>query len=83
VQVIGVDEHCRRHTRHGPEFVTVVIDLTPVRAGTGPAQLLDMVEGRSKQVFKTWLAERPQAWCDGLEVVAGPSPVITFTSEGS
>ena len=29
-----------------------------------------MVEGRSKQVFKTWLAERPQAWRDQLEVVA-------------
>ena len=70
VQVIGVDEHCWRHTRHGPRFVTVVIDLTPVRAGTGPARLLDMVEGRSKQVFKTWLAERPQAWRDRLEVVA-------------
>jgi len=31
---------------------------------------LDMVEGRSKQVFKTWLAGRPQAWRDQLEVVA-------------
>src|SRR5664280_2440422 len=29
-----------------------------------------MVEGRSKQVFKTWLAARPQAWRDQLEVVA-------------
>lgn len=70
VQVIGVDEHCWRHTRQGPKFVTVVIDLTPVRAGTGPARLLDMVEGRSKAVFKTWLAARPQVWRDGLEVVA-------------
>ena len=39
----------------------MVIDLTPVRDGTGPARLLDMVEGRSKQAFKTWLADRPQA----------------------
>jgi transposase len=70
VQVIGVDEHCWRHTRHGPKFVTVVIDLTPVRAGTGPARLLDMVEGRSKQVFKTWLAGRDPAWRQGLDVVA-------------
>jgi len=29
-----------------------------------------MLEGRSKQGFKQWLAERPQAWRDGLEVVA-------------
>ncbi len=29
-----------------------------------------MVEGRSKQAFKTWLAARPQAWRDGVEVVA-------------
>ena len=29
-----------------------------------------MVEGRSKQAFKTWLASRPQAWRDGVEVVA-------------
>jgi len=48
----------------------VIIDLTPVRAGTGPARLLDMVEGRSKAVFKTWLADRPQHWRDRIEVVA-------------
>jgi len=29
-----------------------------------------MVEGRSKQAFKTRLAERPAAWRDGVEVVA-------------
>ena len=62
--VIGVDEHVWRHTRRGDKYVTVIIDLTPVRDGTGPARLLDMVEGRSKQAFKTWLADRPQAWRD-------------------
>jgi hypothetical protein len=36
----------------------VIIDLTPIRDGTGPARLLDMVQGRSKQVFKAWLGER-------------------------
>jgi transposase len=70
VRVLGVDEHCWRHTRRGDKYVTVIIDLTPVRDDTGPARLLDMVEGRSKQVFKTWLAERPQAWRDQIEVVA-------------
>jgi transposase len=48
----------------------VIIDLTPIRDGTGPARLLDMVEGRSKQAFKAWLADRPQAWRDAVEVVA-------------
>jgi transposase len=48
----------------------VVIDLTPVREGTGPARLLDMVAGRSKKAFKRWLAGRPPAWRDGVEVVA-------------
>ena len=70
VTVVGVDEHVWRHTRRGDKYVTVIIDLTAVRDGTGPARLLDMVAGRSKQAFKTWLAERPQAWRDGLEVVA-------------
>ncbi|GGO49550.1 hypothetical protein GCM10010977_31690 [Citricoccus zhacaiensis] len=70
VTAIGVDEHVWRHTRRGDKYVTVIIDLTPLRAGTGPARLLDMVEGRSKKVFKTWLAERDQDWQDGIDVVA-------------
>jgi transposase len=70
VQVVGVDEHVWRHTRRGDKYVTVIIDLTPVRDKTGPARLLDMVEGRSKQVFKQWLADRPQAWRDAVEAVA-------------
>jgi len=70
VRVIGVDEHCWRHTRRGDRYVTVIIDLTPIRDGTGPARLLDMVQGRSKQVFKTWLGERDTSWRDGVEVVA-------------
>lgn len=70
VSAIGVDEHVWRHTRRGDRFVTVIIDLTPIREKTGPARLLDMVEGRSKQVFKQWLADRPRTWRDGVEVVA-------------
>jgi len=70
VRVIGVDEHAWRHTRRGGKFVTVIIDLTPVRDGTGPARLLDMVEGRSKQVFKTWLDQQSPAFRDAIEVVA-------------
>lgn len=70
VRAIGVDEHVWRHTLKGDKYVTVIIDLTPIRDGTGPARLLDMVEGRSKQVFATWLADRPQAWRDAVQVVA-------------
>ena len=70
VKVIGVDEHAWRHTRKGDKYVTVIIDLTPTRDDTGPARLLDMVEGRSKQVLTTWLEQRPKAWRDGVEVVA-------------
>ena len=70
VEVIGVDEHVWRHTRDGDKYVTVIIDLTPLRDGTGASRLLDMVAGRSKKVFKTWLAGRDQAWRDRIEVVA-------------
>jgi transposase len=48
----------------------VIIDLTGIRQGTGPARLLDMVEGRSKQAFKQWLNERPTSWRETVEVVA-------------
>ena len=70
VRVLGVAEHVWRHTRRGDKYVTVIIDLTAVRDGTGPARLLDMVEGRSKQAFKQWLSEREQSWRAGVEVVA-------------
>ncbi len=70
VKVVGVDEHVWRHTRRGDKYVTVIIDLTPIRAGTGPARLLDMVEGRSKSAFKQWLADRPVPWRQSVEVVA-------------
>jgi transposase len=29
-----------------------------------------MVEGRSKQAFKTWLTDREESWREGVEVVA-------------
>ena len=70
VRVVGVDEHVWRHSRRGEKYVTVIIDLTPIRDGTGPSRLLDMVEGRSKAAFKTWLASRPKTWRDSVEVVA-------------
>lgn len=68
VQVLGVDEDAWRHTRRGDKFV--IIDLTPVRDGTGPSRLLDMAEGPSKQVFKTWLEAQTPAFRDGIEIEA-------------
>ena len=70
VKVIGVDEHCWRHTGRGSHYVTVVIDLTPVRERWGRARLLDMVPGRSKAVFKTWLDAQSKSFRKGIEVVA-------------
>ncbi|GAA4490416.1 ISL3 family transposase [Microbacterium panaciterrae] len=70
VTAIGVDEHVWQHTKRGDKYVTVIIDLTPAREKTGPARLLDMVEGRSKAVFKQWLAARPETWREKVEVVA-------------
>ena len=70
VTAVGVDEHVWRHTRRGDKYVTVIIDLTGIRDGTGPARLLDMVEGRSKQAFKTWLAQRDPSWRATVEIVA-------------
>ena len=59
MRVIGVDEHVWRHTLYGDKFVTVILDVTPNRDRSGPSRLLDMVPGRSKQVFKTWPACQP------------------------
>jgi len=70
VRILGVDEHAWRHTRHGDRHVTVIIDLTPVRERTGAARLLDIVAGRSKEVFTSWLARQSPAFRTGIEVVA-------------
>ena len=50
--------------------MTVIIDLSPVRTGSGPSRLLDMIEGRSKQAFQQWLTEQDQAWRQRVEIVA-------------
>lgn len=83
VRVIGVDEHVWSHTRRGSKYVTVIIDLTPIRDGTGSFRLLDMVPGRSKKVFKAWLDGQTAEFRDGVEVVAmdGFSGFKTATAE--
>lgn len=70
VTTVGVDEHVWRHTRNGDKYVTVIIDLTPTRTRTGPSRLLAVVEGRSKQAFKSWLEAQTKAFRDRVEIVA-------------
>src|SRR5690625_3904209 len=83
VRVLGVDEHVWRHTRWCNRYITVVIDLTPVADDTGPARLLDMVPGRSKQTFITWLGAQSSAFRQGIEIVAmdGCTGYKTATTE--
>ena len=70
VRVIGVDEHVWRHTPYGDRYVTVILDVTPIRDRCGPSRLLDMVPGRSKRVFKTWLVSQSDTWRERIEIVA-------------
>ena len=53
MRVIGVDEHAWRHTPYGDKYITLILDVTPIRDHSGPSRLLDMVPTRSKKVFKT------------------------------
>lgn len=53
VRVLGVDEHVWKHTRKPAQpsnLVTILVDLTPLVDGRGPARLLDIRPGRSAQV---------------------------------
>ncbi len=71
VRVIGVDEHRWAPRRVGPDgFVTLIIDLTPVHDQSGPARLLDLVEGRSATALASWLAAQPAAFAQAVEVIA-------------
>ena len=51
-------------------IVTVILDVTPIRDRRGLSRLLDMIPGRSKKVFQTWLASQPHTWRERIEVVA-------------
>src|SRR5271165_1795993 len=71
VKVIGVDEHRWAPRRRGTEgFVTLIIDLTPTHDQTGPARLLDLVEGRSASALSSWLAAQPSDFAQAVEVIA-------------
>ena len=51
---------CGATPHTGTRIVTVILDVTPIHDRIGPSRLLDMIPGRSKQVFKTWLASQPR-----------------------
>ncbi len=69
--MIGVDEHRWAPRRIGPNgFVTLIIDLTPTHDRSGPARLLDLVEGRSAAALATWLAAQPADFAAGVQVIA-------------
>lgn len=55
-------------TRRGDKYVTIVVDLTPVRNKTGSSRLLTVLEDRSKQAFKQWLQSHPKPWLDRIEM---------------
>ncbi|MBA2338326.1 MAG: ISL3 family transposase, partial [Acidimicrobiia bacterium] len=63
VTAIGVDE--KRFLNATPTrrttFSTQIVDLDRGR-------LLDVIEGRSRNVLDRWLAERGVAWCEGIRL---------------
>ena len=59
---------CRVTFRTGTRTVTVILDLTPIQDRRGPSRLLDMIPGRSKNVFQTWLASQPHTRRENIEV---------------
>lgn len=72
VRILGVDEHVWKHTRRPGEpssFVTVLVDLTPLADGHGPARLIDMCPGRSAEVLRSWLDERDPGFRHAVQVV--------------
>ena len=72
VRVLGVDEHVWKHTRKPAQpsnLVTILVDLTPLVDGRGPARLLDIRPGRSAQVLSSWLQEREPSFREKVQVV--------------
>ena len=72
VRILGVDEHVWKHTRKPGQpsnLVTILVDLTPLVDGRGPARLLDIRPGRSADVLRTWLQERDPGFREQVQVV--------------
>ena len=73
MHIIGVDEHKWKHTHapgSPPDFVTVIVDITPTVAGTtGASRLLDVLPGRSTQALTLWLKNQPDWFRQHITVV--------------
>ena len=72
VRVLGVDEHVWKHTaRPGApsNFVTVLVDLTAMVDGIGPARLVDMVLRPRADVLRRWLRARDDTFRARVQVV--------------
>ena len=65
-----------RHTPYGDRYVTVILDVTPVRDRRGPSRLLDMVPGRSKQALglQNLAGLPPDTWRENQAHRARTSP---------
>lgn len=73
VRILGVDEYVWKHTRRPTEpsnLVTILVDLTPLVDGRGPARLLDIRPVRSAEVLRTWLQERDPHFRENVQVVS-------------
>ena len=72
VETIGVDE--KRFLNATPErrtvYTTQIVDLDRHR-------LLDVVEGRSRDVLDRWLTERGDDWCDRIRLAPWTPPPDT------
>ena len=72
VRILGVDEHVWKHARKPGQpsnLVTILVDLTRLADGRGPARLLDIRPGRSADVLRTWLQERDPGFRSQVQVV--------------
>ena len=76
VEILGVDEHVWHHVStkapehggRGPKELTGMVDLTRDQHGRTHARLLDLVPGRSGEVYKTWLQDRGDTFRAGVHV---------------
>lgn len=63
IGAIGVDEKrfTNANVEHRTTFTTQIVDLDRHR-------LIDVIEGRSRDVLGSWLAERGEQWCERIEL---------------
>ncbi len=76
VTSLGVDEHIWHHVStkpvdqggRGPKEFTGMVDLTRDKDGRVRARLLDLVPGRSGEVYTSWLKDRGDVFRKGVEI---------------